>query len=152
MPVYPPEPPPAHQSLSDSSQPPRPQALSLCQVIAALHQRAAQAQPSPSRATPCRQGQYESFGAEFRYPLTSENLIRCELSCKSKKKLARMAGHWRVVLTESDDESDEFESDYGDDDDEVEDDSDINLFPQVLELNSELDRSLKLQNFLDQLD
>ena len=61
--------------------------------------------------------------------MNSENLIRCELSCKSKKKLARRAGHWRVVLTENDDESDEFESDYGDDDDEVEDDSDINLFP-----------------------
>ena len=79
VPVYPPEPPPAHQCLSDSSQPPRPQALSLRQVIEALHQRAAKAQPSPSRATPCRQGQYESFGAELCYPLTSEYAIRCEL-------------------------------------------------------------------------
>ena len=114
--VCPPETPPAaHQSLSDSSLPPRSQTESLHQVIQALNER--DAQPSPSRATPCRQRQYRRFGADFCYQLTSEGSISMELTSKSKKLLARRGGHWKVVGSTSDEESDEF-----DDDDESEED------------------------------
>ena len=118
-PVYPPEPPPAHKSLSDYSQPPRPQTVSLHQVIEAHDQQS--------------------------YFLTSENTICCEMSCKSKKKLTRRAEHWEVVGTDSDEESDSFESDHGDEDDN-------DLFPQVFNLSSELYRGLKLQKLQEKLD
>jgi hypothetical protein len=92
-PICPPDPPPAQQSLSDSSQPPRPKTASLHQVIQALHERAAQ--PSPSVATPCKRRQYGS--AAFSYQQTSDGMIRCEMTTQSKKRLARRGGHWDVV-------------------------------------------------------
>ena len=92
-PICPPDPPPAQQSLSDSSQPPRPKTASLHQVIQALHERAAQ--PSPSVATPCKRRQYGS--AAFCYKQTNDGMIRCEMNRKSKKQLARRGGHWDVV-------------------------------------------------------
>lgn len=107
--MCPPEPPPAHQSLSDSSLPPRPQAGSLHQVIEALTERAAEL--SPSRATPYKQRQCCRFGADFCYQLTREGTITMELSSKSKKLLARRSGHWKVVGSISYEESDEFDED-----------------------------------------
>ena len=113
--VCPPDPPPAHQSLSDSSQHPRPQTMSLHQVIQALHERAAQ--PSPSIATPCKRRQYGS--AAFSYQLTSDGMIRCEMTGKSKKQLARRGGHWDVVGGDSD-QSDIEENESDEDDDNLE--------------------------------
>ena len=113
--MCPPDPPPAHQSLSDSSQHPRPQTMSLHQVIQALHERAAQ--PSPSIATPCKRRQYGS--AAFSYQQTSDGMIRCEMTGKSKKQLARRGGHWDVVGGDSD-QSDIEENESDEDDDNLE--------------------------------
>ena len=52
------------------------------------------------------------------YGLTSEENISCTMSCKSKKMLARRAGHWKVVGTESVEERFMNESESDDDDDE----------------------------------
>ena len=111
--VCPPDPPQTQQSLSDFSQPPRPQTASLHQVIQALHERAAQ--PSPSIATLCKRRQYGS--AAFCYKQSSDGMIRCEMSSRSKKQLARRGGHWDVV---GEDQSDSKDNECDEDDDNLE--------------------------------
>ena len=90
--MLPTDPPPVQQSLSVPSQPPQAKTASLHEVIQALHERAAQPNPSIAQYTPRKRREY---GSAYCVEHTVDGMIRRELS--SKKQLARRGGYWDVI-------------------------------------------------------